>query len=355
MSNASTQVAASKPSALLERVAEVSLAAAAGTVPQGALIGRNSAGYFVNADNTASLTEIGLNLSVTQKVNSADADGTYKAKIERGIVVPLKIATLTTDAAARAQYGKPVYALYNDEVTLQRGTGTYENFVGTIVGHNSVTEVLVFIPLCPQGTVDFSRITPQATDTDGSLVTTGNNWIAHSVASSCAFKLLCSYTAGSGEFATMRIRARSNSAFPVVGGNFSASAGQNDYGNLSALQGYGQPGAYTQASASNIVNAVYGCNQFAAASVGRDWTAWFDTHMTVKASGGSYLMRLSHNGTVANDGAITIYGGGRLPYLLNIEDATPGFTDNTAHGSTAAGRAALNHNGSVKYLHLFSD
>jgi pimeloyl-ACP methyl ester carboxylesterase len=54
----SVHVTASKPVANFERVKkEQPLAAAAGTVPLGGIVGRNAAGYFVNADDTAALLD----------------------------------------------------------------------------------------------------------------------------------------------------------------------------------------------------------------------------------------------------------------------------------------------------------
>ena len=208
--------------------------------------------------------------------------------------------------------------------------------------------------IIPKAGISYATLIP-GTSTAGSLITTGSTWVAHATASTCGIKLLLSYTAATGEFASLRIRARSNSVAPVVGGNFAASAGQNDHGNLYAVQGYAQPLTYTQSSASNIVNAVYGCVQRSAGgtSVGRDWTAWFDTHMAVKASGGSYLLRLSHNGTIANDGAITVYNGGRMPVLFNFEDAAGFLTDVDGSHSTASGAIAVKTPAGTKYIVLY--
>lgn len=207
----------------------------------------------------------------------------------------------------------------------------------------------------PYGGINFAGIVPAGTA--GSLIGTGTTWVAFPTASSCGIKVLLSYTAATGEFASLRIRARSNSVAPVVSGNFAASAGQNDHGNLYAVQGYAQPLTYTQSSADNIVNAIYGCVQRSAGgtSVGRDWTAWFDTHMAVKASGGTYLLRLSHNGTVANDGAITVYHGGRMPVLFNFEDATGGgfLTDSDGSHSVASGAIAVKTPAGTKYIVLY--
>lgn len=207
--------------------------------------------------------------------------------------------------------------------------------------------------IIPLGGINFATLIPSGTA--GSLIGTGTSWVAFSTASSCGIKVLLSYTAATGEFASLRIRARSNSVAPVVGGNFAASAGQNNHGDLYAVQGYAQPLTYTQATASNIVNALYGCIQRSAGgtSVGRDWVGWLDTHMAVKASGGSYLLRLSHNGSIANDGAITVYNGGRMPVLFNFEDAAGFLTDSDGSHSVASGAIAVKTPAGTKYIVLY--
>jgi hypothetical protein len=221
----------------------------------------------------------------------------------------------------------------------------------------------VFTPRCPvkygytadSPQLDFSGLTPAAITT-GSIMGTGSSWIAHSTAGSCGMKLLLSYTATSGEFATLRMRARSNALGAVVCGNFSASAGANDHGDLFALQGYAQPNAYTSAVATRTVCALYGCidRTSGGTSTGRDWVAWIDTHMQVKSSAGSYLMRLSHNGTVANDGVFTIYNGGRMPYLFTFEDAAGLLTDADGSHSVASGAIAVKTPAGVKYIVLYN-
>jgi hypothetical protein len=205
--------------------------------------------------------------------------------------------------------------------------------------------------------LSLSNLVP-ANVTTGSILGTGTSWVAHSLANACGIKLLLSYTAATGEFASLRIRARSNSVAPVVAGNFAASAGQNQYGNLYAVQGYAQPLTYTNTTADNIVCALYGCIQRSAGgtSSGRDWVAWIDTHMAVKAAGGSYLMRLSHNGSIANDGVFTIYSGGRMPILFNFEDVIAGgfLTDADASKTTPAGALAVTTPAGTKYIVLYT-
>jgi len=212
--------------------------------------------------------------------------------------------------------------------------------------------------------LSFNSLTNPSTDAasvNGSLITAGTagTWIAHSYSGACGIKLLLSNTHASGDFASLRIRARSNSAGPVTAGNFSASAGQNDFGNLYAVQGRAQAKAassYTQASASNIVCGLYSCIDMAGATqAGRAWSTWIDTR-TEKKAASDYLLRLSHNGTVASDGAVTVYSGGRLPLLFNFEDAVGGgfLTDADASKTTAAGAIAVATPAGTKYIVLYT-
>ena len=163
--------------------------------------------------------------------------------------------------------------------------------------------------------------------TTGSLLSTGTQWINFPTAGACGIKLLLANSAVTGDFASLRIRARNDAASgtgingTATAGNFSASAGVNNFGNLFAVQGYAQPNAYTNTDASNIVCGVYSCiDMTGSTEAGRAWSMWVDTHTTHKAAAGDYLMRLSHNGTATSDGVFTIYNGGRMPALFNFED-----------------------------------
>jgi hypothetical protein len=173
--------------------------------------------------------------------------------------------------------------------------------------------------------IDFGAMTT-STNTDGTLISTGSTWIDHATAGQAAVKLLCSYSAVTGDYATLRIRAKANIAHTpgdlggVVAGNFSASAGVNNYANLIAVQGYAQPNAYTNSDATTILCGVYSCVDRTVATSGRSWSLWTDTHETVKASASHYLHRLSHNGGAINlDGIWTIYPGQGCDVLFNFE------------------------------------
>ncbi len=204
------------------------------------------------------------------------------------------------------------------------------------------------------GRIDLSNM-EDSDSTSGGILGCGSSWVDFTAAGGTALKLLCSTSATSGDYATMRIRARADAAGNAIAGNFSASAGANNYGSLYAVQGYAQPNAYTNSGAANIVCGVYSCIDASGASSGRRWSMWTDEHSTSKASGGHYLHRLSHNGTIAIDGLWTIYGGGRLPLLMNIEDATPGFvTASAGTYSTADGYLAIAINGSAYRLPYFA-
>lgn len=190
-------------------------------------------------------------------------------------------------------------------------------------------------PTGVKGVLNFA-VCPVGTETDGSLITTGATWVQFATAAQTAVKLLCNSTATSGDYATLRIRARADAAGNVIAGNFSGSAGANNFGNIFAVQGYASPNAYTNSSGSNIVCGVYSCIQATTSSSGRRWSTWIDDQSTTKAAGGHYLLRMSDNGATAKDGTITIYTGGRLPNLFNFEDVA-GFV------STASGSITVSH------------
>lgn len=206
-----------------------------------------------------------------------------------------------------------------------------------------------------ENVLDFSQLVPM-TNTNGSIMSTGSTWVNFATANQSGMKLLLSSSATSGDFATLRMRARSDAAVDTICLNASASAGAVNHGDLYAVQGYAQPGTYTNNDASNIVCGVYSCIDATAASSGRRWSAWIDTHETTKASASDYLLRLSHNGTIANDGCITIYNGGKMPVLFNFEDVISGgfLTDSGSAGSTAAGYIAVQTPAGTKYINLFT-
>ena len=77
---------------------------------------------------------------------------------------------------------------------------------------------------------------------------------------------------------------------------------------------------------------------------------WLDTHAETKAAGGDYMLRISHNGKIAIDGAISIYSGGRLPILFNFEDIS-GFLSATPGTLTPTHKIAVNIQGvGVRYI-----
>lgn len=206
--------------------------------------------------------------------------------------------------------------------------------------------------------IDFSAVTP-STNTDGSLLSTGSTWVVHPTAGACASKMLCSSSATSGDYATVRMRARSdavNAAGGVVCGNFSASANINDYANLYAVQGYAQPNTFTQANASNILCGVYSCVDRTVASSGRSWSLWTDTHETLKAGASHYLHRLSHNGGAINlDGIWSIFAGQGCDYLMNFENGNAPVAAGDKTGGTKTYALKVKIDGTVHYIQCYAE
>jgi hypothetical protein len=204
---------------------------------------------------------------------------------------------------------------------------------------------------------NFSGLTINA-ETTGTMITTGSTWLVHPVAGACAAKILAASSATSGDYATLRMRARSDGANPaggVVCGNFSASANVDEYANLYAVQGYAQPNAKAQTGASNIVCGVYSCVDRTVGSSGRSWSLWTDTHETAKASASHFLHRLSHNGGAINlDGIWTIYAGQGCDSLMNFENTNAPVTSGDMTGGTKTYSLAVKINGAVHYIQCYA-
>ena len=144
------------------------------------------------------------------------------------------------------------------------------------------------------GTYDVSQHVPSttaATAANGTILSSGGIWTTYTTAGACGVKLLLENDSNTGEFATMRLRARaSNVTASGNGGNSvgttscidaSASAQNAEYGNLFAVNACAQPNAHAQTTdATNIVCALYGRVDATAASAGRRWVSWIDTHAT---------------------------------------------------------------------------
>jgi len=215
------------------------------------------------------------------------------------------------------------------------------------------------VPTVP---MNFSGVVP-GTETTGSLVTTGSTWLAHSAAGSCAGKLLCASTATTGDFATWRMRGRSDAAVAntwgvaaVTGINSSASAGHADYANLIGVAGLAQANAYTQANSTNVLCGVYSCMDRTGTSAGHAWSMWIDDHSTTAKAADHYLLRMSQHalgGTPVNiDGAITVQCT-RLPVLFNFETADGFLTDSSRTLDNQAGAIAVSTPAGTRYIALY--
>lgn len=227
-----------------------------------------------------------------------------------------------------------------------------------------------FLGLRNVGTYDVSQHVPSSvavTAANGTILSSGGVWTTYGTAGAAGVKLLLSNACATGEFATMRLRARAaNTTASGNGGNSvgtttcidaSASAVSAEYGNLKAVNAVAQPNAVAQtADATNIVCALYGRIDATAASVGRRWVSWLDTHATTKADASDFMERISHNGTIATGGVWTIYSGGRLPVLFNFEDVIAGgfLKDSDDSLVTQSGSLKVTTPAGTKYIPLYT-
>lgn len=111
------------------------LAATAATYYPGTLIALDASGNAVKCDDTAAIKFDGINAeSVNITVNSGDSAGDRTILVERPMLITIK-----TSGAAAGDEGKPVYALYDDEVTQTAATNSI--LVGWIDKVHSATSV----------------------------------------------------------------------------------------------------------------------------------------------------------------------------------------------------------------------
>ena len=108
------------------------------TFYQGGFIGRNSAGYGVKMDDTASERFLGiLGEGVRKEILAADASGANIFDVIQPRFLSAKIA----DSVTVANIGWPVFAKFDDEVSILNGT--YGNFMGYIREIESSTSVII--------------------------------------------------------------------------------------------------------------------------------------------------------------------------------------------------------------------
>ena len=192
-------------------------------------------------------------------------------------------------------------------------------------------------------------------NTDGTLISTGSTWLIFPTAGQTAVKLLCASSASSGDFATLRTRARADGAGNVKSVNASASANVDNYGDMCAVEGYAQPNAKNQAGASNIICGVYSCVDRSGTSAGRSWSLWTDTHETNTASASHYLHRLSNNGVgLTLNGIWTIYAGAGSTYLFNFENANAPVGLGDVTGGTKSHKLAVLINGTPGFIQVYT-
>lgn len=108
------------------------------TYYQGGFIGRKSDGYCVKMDDTANMRFVGLfQQGVRGSILSTDSSGDVKFDV----LQPRFIEATISDSVSRTNIGWPVYAKYDDEVSILNGT--YGNFMGFIREIVSSTVVLI--------------------------------------------------------------------------------------------------------------------------------------------------------------------------------------------------------------------
>ncbi len=177
--------------------------------------------------------------------------------------------------------------------------------------------------------LNFASIAP-STETDGTIMTTGSTWPSFSTAGQCGIKLLLNDACATGNFATIRARAKSSVARTgtlqyTLAGDFSASAAVSEYKDLIGVSAYGQvPAAYTQTNANHVVCGVKAAitDFTGATSSGSRYALWVDDASINTAANGHYLIFAQKlTGAATIDGVMQVRGD-LFTYGLNFTEAT---------------------------------
>jgi len=182
-------------------------------------------------------------------------------------------------------------------------------------------------------TLDYSGHTPTttaATAAQGTIITCGSTWPSYTTAGAAGIKLLLDDACATGNFASIRARAKSSVARTgtlqyTLAGDFSASAAVSEYKDLIGLSSYGQvPAAYTQTNANHIVCGVKAAitDYTGATSSGSRYALWVDDASINTAANGHYLIFAQKlTGAATIDGVMQVRGA-LFTYGLNFSAAT---------------------------------
>ena len=184
------------------------------------------------------------------------------------------------------------------------------------------------------GKIDWSAFAPAGGSANGTMISFGGNWITFSTVGAAAIKMLCANSAATGNFASFRVRARSDVATSTQNTNTLAvdaasSANIADYGDLICGSFYAQDNGYAQARANHWSVALRACTQCTGTSAGRRYAMWVSDYSTTnKASIAQYLMRLDKaSGVMTCDGIFDIANCDQFTYLFNFTNAGGFLTD----------------------------
>ena len=179
---------------------------------------------------------------------------------------------------------------------------------------------------------DLSTFVP-GNGTAGDIMSTGTTWVPFATPGACGIKLLLSNIAATGNFASLRIRARSDIATPTWNQNtlaldLAASAGIIDYGELVGLSSYAQDNGYAQTRVDHWATAIKACMLCTAASTGSRFALVVSDYSSTKAATKHYLARFDKpSGACAIDGVFAMGNCDQFSYLFKFEVAGGYLTD----------------------------
>ena len=292
---------------------------------------------------TLNLTDITPGSETSGSLMSNDQRWTIASGTLVSVVVASNVGTVTFSEA----HGKIV----GDKITISGATvdtdlnATYSVVAATVGGS---TKKL---------TITTSSVS-DATYTDAAMVITA--WQTFSTAGAAGIKLLCANDSATGNFATVRLRARSDVATPTWNTNtmaldLSASANIANYGELLGLSSYAQDNGYANSRATHSSIAGQFVSAHSGTSSGYRYALLLRDTSSTKASAGQYLCRLDKvSGAQAIDGVFILGNTDQFTYFLNSEGSTGCITITGTVPTNFSGRIAVKVGATPMWIPLYS-
>jgi len=191
-------------------------------------------------------------------------------------------------------------------------------------------------------------------------MSTRTTWVPFSTAGACGIKLMLANTSATGNFASLRIRARSDVAVPTwnqctIAADLSASANIANFGELYGLTAFAQDNGYNQARGTHFSVGIKACIQCTGTSAGARYALILQDDSTTKATNNHYMIFIERAPTaVAMDGVFLISRPNLFDYFGVFNDVGGFVSDSDTSQVAIKGSLKVKTPAGDRYINLMA-